>query len=112
MRFRSCAAHELGLFAQVREQPDDYGEDDAEDNAGGQREVDRGVFAAPGEIAGKAAEGDAGFAEQQDHGAGGGKQQAETDEEASEVAHASRVQGTAVLRLAFGKIGQGLGGPR
>jgi len=85
------------LFAQVGEEPRDQREDDAEDDAGGKRKIDGGVLAAPGDVAGQAAEREAGLAEEQDQDADGGDEEAHADEEASEVAHPFRVQGAGYL---------------
>lgn len=87
---------EAALFAQARQDVEDEGEDDAENDGGREGEVDGGVFAAPGEVAGQAAEGQAGFDQQQHDDADAGDQEPDEEEQAAEVVHEDSVQRLAV----------------
>lgn len=84
---------------EFAEEPEDEGEDDADNDAGGEREVDGGVLSAEGEVAGEASERQAGAAEEKDDDSGGEDEKSEADKETAEVIHvsslASRAEGAA-----------------
>lgn len=77
---------------QAGKDVEDQRQDDAQQDGGSQGEVHGGVFAAPGEVAGKAAEGQTGPAEEQDDCADGDEEQSDADEETAEVAHVFSVR--------------------
>jgi hypothetical protein len=74
----------------VAESSDDvegYGEDDTKQNRGCEREVEGCVLAAIKDVAGKAAERQIGFADEQEEQAHDYDQEAEEDQDASEIHH-------------------------
>lgn len=79
------------LAVETGEQVKDQREDDAEEDGGSEGEVDGRVLAAPGEVSGQTAEGEAGFSEQKHGGADGDEEESESDERAAEVGHGDRV---------------------
>lgn len=75
------------LPVEARQDVEDQREDDAEQDGGPEREVDGGVLAAPGQVAGQTAQRESGPAQQQDDRANGGNEQSEADEKAAEIGH-------------------------
>ena len=82
------ARREVGsLLSDSRKQPENQGKDHTQQDRGSKRKVNRGMPAAPCEIAGQATEGKAGFAEEQEQGAASYEEQTNTDEDPAEVIH-------------------------
>lgn len=81
------------LFAQLRQDEEDEREHQAQKDRGAEREVDAGVASAPGEVAGKAAEGESGFSGQERDDADGRDGEAEKDEDPAEMLHRLQVTG-------------------
>src|SRR5262249_54708965 len=88
------------LVAEPSDDVEGHGEDDAEQNRSCQRKVKGCVLAAIEDVAGEAAEGQIGFADEEEKQAHDYDEEAEEDQDASEIHH-----GISVAQKAEGVVG-------
>lgn len=79
------------LFAEVRKEPQNDGEGDAQDEAGDDRKVERRAFAVMNDVSGQAAEAEGEFGAEGEECAQENKERSEHEKRAAEIAE--RVHG-------------------